>query len=56
MSRNQLLILSVLATSILLPSCEIIGDIFQAGMWSAFIIIFVVIALIIWIVSRFRRK
>ncbi|MGZ5246949.1 MAG: hypothetical protein ACXWV5_07895 [Flavitalea sp.] len=37
-------------------SCEIVGDIFQAGMWTSVILIVLVVALLIWIISRFRRK
>ena len=33
-------------------SCQAIGDIFKAGMWSGIIIVVVIVALIIWIFSR----
>jgi TRAP-type C4-dicarboxylate transport system permease large subunit len=38
-----------------LSSCEVIGDIFQAGMWVGVVIVIAVIALIWWLVSRFRK-
>ena len=38
-----------------LSSCEVIGDIFEVGVWVGVIIVVVVIALIWWIVSRFRK-
>ena len=38
-----------------LSSCEAIGTIFKAGMWWAFILMFGVIALIVWIVSRAKK-
>jgi hypothetical protein len=38
-----------------LSSCELVGDIFEAGFWTAIIVIVLVIGLIIWLVSRFRR-
>lgn len=38
-----------------LSSCEAIGTIFKAGMWWAFILIFGVIALILWIVSKTKK-
>ena len=38
-----------------LSSCEVIGDIFEVGVWVGVIIVVAVIALIWWIVSRFRR-
>jgi hypothetical protein len=37
-------------------SCELVGDIFEAGMWTSVILIALVVALLIWIISRFRRK
>jgi hypothetical protein len=39
----------------LLSSCEAIGTIFKAGMWWAFILIFLVIGLILWIVSKAKK-
>lgn len=39
----------------LLSSCEAIGTIFKAGMWWAFILIFGVIALVLWLVSKGRK-
>jgi hypothetical protein len=40
---------------VLLSSCELVGDIFEAGFWAAIIVVVIVIAIIIWIVNRFRR-
>ena len=53
-TMNQLS-LWLLAMVVTLSSCELIGDIFEAGFWAAIIIIVIVIALIIWLVNRFRR-
>jgi hypothetical protein len=36
-------------------SCELVGDIFSAGMWVGVLIVVAVIALIIWLVGRGRR-
>ena len=47
------IILLVLAMTV--SSCELIGDIFQAGMAVGIIVIVAIVALIIWLVSRFRR-
>lgn len=38
-----------------MSSCQVIGDIFKAGMWTAVIIIVIIVAIIGWIFSRFRR-
>jgi hypothetical protein len=43
-------ILPVLAMS----GCEMIGDIFQAGVWVGALLVVGVIAMIIWMVSRSR--
>jgi hypothetical protein len=45
-----------LAVLFLLPGCGVIEGIFKAGMWTAFLIVGLVIALIIYIVARMRRK
>ena len=36
----------------MMSSCQVIGDIFKAGVWVGIIIVVIVIALIIWIVSK----
>ena len=51
---NQLSILLV-AMVVTLSSCELIGDIFEFGFWVAIIVVVIVIALIVWIINRFRR-
>jgi TRAP-type C4-dicarboxylate transport system permease large subunit len=38
-----------------MSSCEAIGDIFKAGIWTGLLLVAVVIALVIWLISRFRR-
>lgn len=45
---------SLLLIATLLSSCTVIGDIFKAGMWTGFIIIFLIVALVIWIISKAR--
>lgn len=45
-----------LALAVGLTSCEIVGDIFEAGMWTAVIIIVLIVALILWLVSKFRGR
>lgn len=45
----------LLAAIPFLSSCEAIGTIFKAGMWWAFILIFGVIALVVWIVSKAKK-
>ncbi len=47
--------LFLLAALPALSSCEAIGTIFKAGMWWAFILIAIVIAVILWIVSKVKK-
>jgi TRAP-type C4-dicarboxylate transport system permease large subunit len=53
MQRLNYVILALLMFS--LSSCELIGDIFKAGVWAGLLLVAVVIALVIWIISRFRK-
>ncbi|HEX8549111.1 MAG TPA: hypothetical protein VF691_19245 [Cytophagaceae bacterium] len=46
-------LLGVLA--IVLSSCEVIGDIFKAGLWVGVIGVFLVVALVLWIMRKIRR-
>ncbi|MBC7919890.1 MAG: hypothetical protein H7Z75_02250 [Ferruginibacter sp.] len=38
-----------------LTSCDVVGGVFKAGMWSTIILIALVGALVFWLTSRFRR-
>jgi len=38
-----------------LSSCEVVGGIFKAGVWTGLLIVAVVIALVIWLISRFMK-
>ena len=55
MKQYSLLWLCILAVAMMLTSCEVIGDIFQAGIWVGIILVVAVVLLIIWLVGRFRR-
>jgi hypothetical protein len=39
-----------------LSSCEVIGGIFKAGVWTGVLAVVIVIALIIWIIARMSGK
>lgn len=51
MKKYSLLSLFVLI-AVAFSSCQAIGDIFKAGIWSGIIIVVVIVAVIIWIFSR----
>ena len=54
--QNRILKLSLFTMLLtLLTGCELVGDIFQAGMVTMLIIIAVVVVLIIWLISKFRK-
>ncbi len=42
------------ASSVALAGCELIGDIFQAGVWVGVIIVALAIGLVVWLFNRFR--
>jgi hypothetical protein len=43
-----LLFLSVVAVT----GCEVIGDIFQAGVWTGILLVILVIGAIVWLLTR----
>ena len=50
----RLALISMLVIS--LSSCQAIGDIFKAGVWFGVIGVVVVVAIIIWLVSKAGKK
>ncbi len=50
--NNKQVLFFVLGISVLLSSCQAIGDIFKAGAWTAIIGIVIVVAIIFWIISK----
>ena len=53
MQRLNFVILALLMAS--LSSCELIGDIFKAGVWAGLLLVAAIIAIVIWIISRFMK-
>jgi hypothetical protein len=51
---RHLWLLLLLLSVLVLPGCEAIGDIFQAGMWVGAIVIVFVIAIVAFIASKMR--
>jgi hypothetical protein len=48
-------ILAAVIAALSLAGCELIGDIFKAGMWVGVLAVVAVIVLIGFVVSRFRK-
>lgn len=42
--------------AVLMSSCEVIGGIFKAGVWTGIIIVAIVVGLVIFLISRSSRK
>lgn len=49
-------LIALLVSSVALTSCEVIGDIFRAGVYTGMFIVIFIIALIIFLVVRMKRK
>lgn len=50
------LVALLISFSITFSSCQVIADIFKAGMWVGIIIVVAIIALIFWLLSKFTKK
>lgn len=54
--KNLLFRLAVLCMILTgFTSCELIGDIFQAGMGVGIFLVIIVIAIVVWVISKFRK-
>jgi hypothetical protein len=52
MKQSWFLILILLFSAMTLIGCEVVGDIFQAGVWVGVILVIGIIALIVWLVAK----
>ena len=53
--KNTLYASLLLLTMVSLSSCELVGDIFKAGVWVGVLVVVGIIALIIFLVSKARK-
>lgn len=51
-NNNFFPLIPVFAVLTLFSSCELVEGIFKAGMWTGVIMVFLVLALIIWLISK----
>ena len=49
---KKLQLFSVLAIISMLSSCQVIGGIFKAGVWTGIIVVVLVVAIIIFIIAK----
>ena len=47
--------LALLFSALALAGCELVGDIFQAGVWVGALLVIGVVAVVIWLVSKATR-
>ncbi|UII26099.1 hypothetical protein LVD15_22780 [Fulvivirga maritima] len=45
----------LLFLALLLPGCEVIGGIFKAGFWTGILLVFLIVAIVIWLFVKIRR-
>ena len=50
--KNIIIFLALLLTAVSLSSCEVIGGIFKAGVWTGIFIVAAIIGLIIFLIAR----
>jgi cytosine/uracil/thiamine/allantoin permease len=56
-SMNRIISLCLLLWCMVsLSSCEVIGGIFKAGVWTGILIVAAVVGLLIWIIARMGGK
>jgi hypothetical protein len=53
---KNLTTLSIVLMLLTMTSCELVGDIFSAGFYTALILVVLVIAIIAFVVIKVRRK
>ena len=53
---TSLRLILVLLAALALPGCEIVGDIFQAGMAVGILLVIAVVALMIFLIGKVRSR
>ena len=52
MKHPSYLFVLLLLSPVALTGCEVIGDIFKAGVWTGVLLVILVIGLIVWLLTR----
>lgn len=55
MKKNSGILLAALFLITALSGCEVIGDLIEFGIWVGILIVVAVVALIWWIIRKFRK-
>lgn len=56
MIMKKLYSVAALLVITLLTSCELAGDIFEAGAYTGIFIVVIIVALVLWLLSKFRGR
>ncbi|MBC7651423.1 MAG: phosphatidate cytidylyltransferase [Deinococcales bacterium] len=56
MKKQSILVYAAIASMVTLSSCEIIGSIFKAGIWTGVLLVAAVIGLIIYLISAITKR
>ena len=54
-SQTLMRLFVVLVAGLMLPACELVGDIFQAGMAVGIFLVLLFVALVVFLISKVRR-
>jgi hypothetical protein len=50
--KNSCLFVLLLLSTMAMTGCELIGDIFQAGVWVGALLVIAVIGIVVWLVAK----
>ena len=56
MKKQSILVYAAIASMVTLSSCEIIGGIFKAGIWTGVLLVAAVVGLIIYLISAITKR
>jgi hypothetical protein len=55
MKQSRFLSVVLLFSAVALTGCELVADIFKAGVWVGVLLVLGVIAIVVWVVSKVMR-
>lgn len=56
MKASHLLIAILFILTTFLTGCELIGDIFEAGVWVGIIVVVAVVGLVLWLIGKIGKR
>jgi hypothetical protein len=52
MKHSSYLFILLLLSAVVLTGCEMIGDIFQAGVWTGVFLVILIIGIVVWFLRK----